>query len=340
MLCPYEASHAAHGIRRTLTPNSKNATCESRAARRPIITNRTLRKDQDKLRIVILSCQPAPALRHLIRYYYQVGTHLVGRTTTQPVPARSPQAIEFTFGTPYEVRQIARGGIRNAYPIAIIGSQTFRRVELVMQGRVDAFTIVFQPAGIFRVFAIPAEELTNHDFDGEAVLGHRIGELERRLSDGSSFADRVRVADQYFCAMRDGFDCAGAIAHTALQVNLSAGCVRVAELAHAAGLGIRQFERRFRHQIGIPPKLYARIVRFEAALRRKAAAPAMHWTDIAHGLGYHDQMHMVHDFTRLSGVRPEVAFAGSDRYPARALFASPGGQGCESEQSAVDAGAR
>ncbi len=137
------------------------------------------------------------------------------------------------------------------------------------------------------------------------------------------------VSDRLACAVReqrDGFDCAGAIAHTALQVNLSAGCVRVAELAHAAGLGIRQFERRFRHQIGIPPKLYARIVRFEAALRRKAAAPAMHWTDIAHGLGYHDQMHMVHDFTRLSGdsptmicdrlemfVRPEVAFAGSDR---------------------------
>jgi hypothetical protein len=55
-------------------------------------------------------------------------------------------------------------------------------------------------------------------------------------------------------------------------------------------VGDRQFERRFRYEIGIPPKLYARIVRFEAALRRKAAAPATQWTDIAHILGYHDQM--------------------------------------------------
>src|SRR5882672_2303749 len=36
----------------------------------------------------------------------------------------------------------------------------------------------------------------------------------------------------------------------------------------------------------------------------KAAAPAMRWTDIAHALGYHDQMHMVRDFNRLSGDRP------------------------------------
>jgi hypothetical protein len=52
---------------------------------------------------VILCSSPVPALRHLIRYYYQVETHLIGRTVLQPVPARSPQAIEFTFGTPYEV---------------------------------------------------------------------------------------------------------------------------------------------------------------------------------------------------------------------------------------------
>jgi transcriptional regulator GlxA family with amidase domain len=78
----------------------------------------------------------------------------------------------------------------------------------------------------------------------------------------------------------------------------------VSALARGAGLGIRQFERRFRYEVGISPKLYARIVRFEAALRFKVAAPAMRWTDIAHALHYHDQMHMVHDFNQLSGDCP------------------------------------
>jgi AraC-like DNA-binding protein len=281
-------------------------------------------KHHGKLCGVIISSQPAPALRELIRYYYQVETHLVGRTALQPVPARSPQAIEFTFGAPYEVRRLDRGVVRNAYPIALIGAQTFRRVELIMQGKVDAFTIVFQPSGIFRLFSVPAVELTDNDFDGEAVLGRQFGELERRLSDVSSFCDRVRVADEYLCGRRPAFDSVSAISHTAAQVILNAGCVRVSDLADATGLGIRQFERRFRHEIGIPPKLYARIVRFEAALLRKAAAPEMQWTNIAHELGYHDQMHMVHDFNRLSGDSPSAICSQLDMFVRPELHSAGG----------------
>jgi AraC-like DNA-binding protein len=278
------------------------------------------------LRDMMVSSDPVPALRRLIRYYYQVEAHLVGSHVVQPVPARSPQAIEFMFGTPYAVHRLDRGGVRNAYPITLIGAQTFRRVELVMQGRIDAFTIVFQPGGMFALFSLPAEILTDADFEAEAALGRKLGELERRLGDAVSFADRVRVADEYLCAKRPAFDCISDIANAATEVLLNNGCVRVSELAHNAGLGIRQFERRFRYEIGIPPKLYARIVRFEAALRRKAAAPATQWTDIAQALGYHDQMHMVHDFNRLSGesptaicgqldmfVNPEVVSAGRQR---------------------------
>jgi AraC-like DNA-binding protein len=260
--------------------------------------------DTSKLQSVMLSRLPTPALRHLIRYYYQVETRLAGITAVQPVPARSPQAIEFTFGTPYEVRRLDRGETRSAYPIALIGSQTFRRVELLMHGNIDAFTIVFQPAGVSTLFSMPADLLTDDDFDGEAVLGPGFGELLRRLGDVSSFADRARVTDAYLCAKRPAPDSINGITSAAKKVLSSSGCVRVSDLAEHAGLGIRQFERRFRNAIGVPPKLYARIVRFEAALRCKAGAPAMRWTDIAHVLGYHDQMHMVRDFNRLSGDSP------------------------------------
>ena len=137
--------------------------------------------DTSKLQSVILCSRAAPPLRHLIRYYFQVEAHLVGRTVLQPVPARSPQVIEFTFGTPYQVHRLDRGGVENAHPIALVGAQTFRRVELIMQGRVDAFTIVFQPGGMFRLFDVPADKLTDEHFEGKAALGRALGELERQL---------------------------------------------------------------------------------------------------------------------------------------------------------------
>jgi AraC-like DNA-binding protein len=287
--------------------------------------------DTSKLQSVMMSCRPAPALRHLIRYYYQVETHLAGRIAVQPVPARSPQAIEFTFGAPYEVRRLDRGGARNAYPIALIGSQTFRRVELLMHGNIDAFTIVFQPGGLSRMFSVPAGNLTNDDFEGEAVLGPGLGELLRRLGDVSSIAERARVADAYLCAKRPALDSISGIINAATRVLSSSGCVRVSDLARDSGLGVRQFERRFRHEIGIPPKLYARIVRFETALRRKAAVPEMQWTDIAHALGYHDQMHMVHDFDRLCGESPTAISGQLDMFVKPELVSA--GRGSDSSDA-------
>lgn len=263
---------------------------------------------------MILSCRPAPALRRLIRYYYQVETHLADRTAVQPVPARSPQAIEFMFGVAYEVRRLDGGGTRTAYPIALIGSQTFRRVDLLMRGTVDAFTIVFQPGGVTALFSVPANELTNADFEGEAVLGRGVGELLRRLGDVSSFADRARVADAYLCTKLSRHDGISSMSNAARSVLSSNGCVWVSDLARHAGLGIRQFERRFRGEIGVAPKLYARIVRFEAALHRKASAPLTRWTEIAYALGYHDQMHMVHDFNRLSGGSPTAICGQLDMF--------------------------
>jgi AraC-like DNA-binding protein len=183
-----------------------------------------------------------------------------------------------------------------------------------MQGRVDAFTIVFQPGGLFALLSVPAKKLTNDDFDGEAVLGSMIGELERRMAEVSLFADRVRIANQYLSARLSAPEAVGMIARTAAKVLMNDGCARVSDLAHATGLSIRQFERRFRYQIGTPPKLYARFVRFEAALRSKAAAPATQWTDIAHAPGYHDQMHMVHDFNSLSGDSPTAISGRLDMF--------------------------
>jgi hypothetical protein len=77
------------------------------------------------------------------------------------------------------------------------------------------------------------------------------------------------------------------------------GCIRVQALADRMGLSLRQFERRFAAHVGISPKVYARILRFETAIHRKSIS-AVTWTSIAHELGYCNQVHMIHDFQSLS----------------------------------------
>jgi len=230
----------------------------------------------------------------------------VGRVSLQPVPARSPQILEFMFGTRYQVYRTDRNTTNDVCAVALVGARTCRSAELILSGAVDAFTIVFQPGAFSTLFRVPAAELTNSDFDGEDVLGRRISQLYARLGEVSAFHDRVRVTDDWLTAVRPTGESVSAIVRTAMAVIRASGSIRISELAHRTALGVRQFERRFQQEIGVSPKLYARIVRFEAALQRRAVSPTARWTDIAHALGYHDQMHMVHDFTRLSGDTPEA----------------------------------
>ena len=56
-------------------------------------------------------------------------------------------------------------------------------------------------------------------------------------------------------------------------------------------------------------KRHASILRFHPALLAKSAMAKRAWTDIAHDMGYYDQMHMVHDFRRFSGENPTQFFA-------------------------------
>jgi AraC-like DNA-binding protein len=253
---------------------------------------------------VIFSQRPGPLLAPFIRYYYQVEGSFGAIAALYPVPARSPGIIEFMFRTPFRVQRLPSDGVEQVVPIAVVGCQTHRRANLFLSGDVDAFTIVFGAGGFFSFFGVPAGELTDRDFGGEVVVGRALGELHDRLAEVRTIKDRAAVADRFLGArLADGTGPTAAIS-AARKIYRQNGLISVAALAAEAGLSERQFERRFQSEIGMLPKLYARVIRFEAALRLKAVRCERHWTEIAHTLGYFDQMHMVHDFQRLSGESP------------------------------------
>jgi AraC-like DNA-binding protein len=236
------------------------------------------------------------------------------RTILQPVPARSAQVIEFTFGTPMCVQRLGTEAIDQALPIVLIGAQTHRRVNLLISGNLHAFIILFEPGGFSALFSMPAAAVTNMDIDARAALGLELTGIHQRLADVEAFEDRVEIADQFLGARLSGSAEVTVMMDAAQDLHRKNGCATVADLASAADLSVRQFERRFRLEIGMSPKLYARVVRFEAALRVKAAQPATPWTEVAHAMGYFDQMHMVHDFNRLSGESPSLICDQLDRF--------------------------
>lgn len=82
------------------------------------------------------------------------------------------------------------------------------------------------------------------------------------------------------------------------------GAVSIPRLSRTDQLSLRQFERIFRADVGMSPKVFARVARFQSAVDAKLHNPGRTWLEIAHSFGYYDQMHMIHDFESLGRNTP------------------------------------
>lgn len=103
------------------------------------------------------------------------------------------------------------------------------------------------------------------------------------------------------------------------HIEVAQGSLRVSELADMYCKSQRQFERVFLDVMGLPPKLFMEIIRF-----RRASALLVNSTlpiaQVAMVLGYADQSHLTHEFTRFLGhppsrLREHVAFLQDEGRP-------------------------
>jgi AraC-like DNA-binding protein len=258
---------------------------------------------------VIRLAAAAPGLAHCVRFYAYQQARLGDASLVQPIPARSSPLIEFQFGDLAEIHWCDRPLVERSAPAVIVGLQTHRRVRLQITGTVESFVIFFQPTALHRMFSLPMHELTNTDHDARDVLGTWVDELEQRLSESRTFEKRVLIANAFFFRRCSTLPSPDGITAAAMSILYRRGSIQVPALAQRASMSTRQFERRFTREIGLTPKLYARIARFESALESKALSTADSWTNVANRLGYFDQIHMIKDFKEFSGEIPTSLLA-------------------------------
>ena len=248
--------------------------------------------------------RPTAGLEQFVRFYVQREVQIRGAAVLHPVPARAAPLIEFDFGDPMNVFDYKQLAHRKSPTVVVVGPQTYRRVEMQLQGALESFVIMFQPDGLHRLFSIPMHELTDEDYEGHSLLGAFISGVQQRLGGCKSLEERARCVDGFLLRRAMDSRSYDGISAAANRIVVGAGRVEIAALANRAGLSMRQFERRFIQQVGMRPKLFARIARFEAALDTKACSATKSWTDVAHEFGYYDQMHMVHDFGEFTDKTP------------------------------------
>jgi AraC-like DNA-binding protein len=79
---------------------------------------------------------------------------------------------------------------------------------------------------------------------------------------------------------------------------------RIAECARSVGVSERRLSQVFREQVGLTPKMWCRIRRFQSAVRALHNGVDVPWAELALRCGYYDQSHFANDFRAFSGINP------------------------------------
>jgi AraC-like DNA-binding protein len=164
------------------------------------------------------------------------------------------------------------------------------------------------PAQLSHVAHVPSCELTDRVVGIEELWGPWALQLSERLAtlDESGRVDLLE--DALLRQMAEPRERGTAVDIRGLAATLTrrAGRVSIESLAAAAGVSRQQLTRVFRERVGVSPKLFARLARFQAALAYARGGDSVDWARAACELGYADQSHMIAEFRQFSGLTPHL----------------------------------
>ncbi len=216
--------------------------------------------------------------------------------------------VEIVFHYRASFDEIDAEGKRTHSPVASIQAQStaFRRFST--GNSFGIFGAYLYPYAIPRLFSFPAYDFTNISPDLRSVFGGEGNLLEEQISEAPDNETRVKIASNFLGRKLRLSTRELPPIYRAIDLVLgAAGDVRISELAREHQLSTRQFERKFKEFAGLNPKLYSRVVRFQAATQHKLAG-VRDLTEIAYACGYYDQSHFINEFRQFSGYTPKEYF--------------------------------
>jgi AraC-like DNA-binding protein len=261
--------------------------------------------------------KPNAAAARFVRCYWMLEDDAPASGIQRIVPDGRAELI-LNLGQPYESR---KEGTWKPQPQCFFFGQITGPLVLrpgTQGAPARMIGIRFHPHTAGRLLKIPISELTDAAVPLDDISGRlyrELQDLEGHCSPGSPlgpFAALDRIVGSLGKRAGDDDRVLGAAVR---ELELAEGSMGVAALAGQARLSARQFERRFRQAVGIPPKLFSRMQRFQRVFPALEGADRG-WADAAMRCGYYDQAHLIRDFREFAG-KPPAALLAADSDLAR-----------------------
>lgn len=257
---------------------------------------------------------PSPILSGFIKCYWSLeGEELPG--TKQRVFPDGCIELVFHYGdlfTKYHANDFS------LQPRSFIHGQLTRFIEIGGNGKVGIFSVRFHPNGLKPFIRISASEINDDNISITEIWNAEGRELEDRMMSADSNEQRIRVIEAFLLKRSLQGSSGDLVDRSVALIHQQHGIINIDALSSKLNVGRRHLERQFIAAVGLNPKQYARITRFQYILSLADQKRYNSLTDLAYAGDFYDQAHFIRDFRAFTGFSPKQYFA--EHLPLVRLF--------------------
>ncbi|WAS97053.1 AraC family transcriptional regulator [Nannocystis punicea] len=220
-----------------------------------------------------------------------------------------PQVVVIIeFGPPIRVHDDA--GVASRYAGGFVAGVHDCWTETGHDGSQRGIQLNLTPIGARLVFGVALSELAGRVVHLDDLLPRAHRGLAARLAELADWDDRFDMVESFIATrVAEARVEVATVAWACRRIEACAGAVDIGGLAGELGYSGKHLIALFRDRVGVPPKLLARLVRFDHLVRRLKSGPSATWAELAAEFGFADQAHLTREIRGFTGITPTGARA-------------------------------
>eukprot|EP01034_Spumella_vulgaris_P007744 gene7744-9866_t len=175
-------------------------------------------------------------------------------------------------------------------PVSFIHGQLKQFIEVERTGIVGIFSVRFRPHGLRPFVSFPVDEATDKMLPITELWGDEGNTLAQQVVLAENTEERIRLVEEFLEKQYDpSADKSDTVHECVARIEKSMGMVSIDQLAADLCVGRRHLERKFSQHVGLSPKLFARIIRFNYVLHLIEDKAENSFAHLAQEGGFYDQ---------------------------------------------------
>lgn len=249
----------------------------------------------------LVEAQPAPDLADAVECYWE-GWGDVPPLKEKILP-RTGVELMFNLKGEHVVQELDGKPFGADYLSGWLSGLQRRYMLIETTGGSHFVAARLKPWGAWRLLREPMREVSCRVPLIDDIWGHDAQRLATRLADAPNLYTRFDILEDHLRRRIDYRKRADAgVLEASRRMLGTQGRVRIDTLCRRLGTSRVTLSRKFREQVGLTPKTYARVVRISSLMTHLARASGDSWAMLAEDFGYHDQAHLAHDFQDFCGA--------------------------------------